>query len=76
MTQTVHIPSVPEQGDRVRTARPAMLGKCLVDANQEELSAMAASPSPQAYLRQVRVADGFRMARRVAALVRKGRDTA
>ena len=53
-----------------------LLGKSLSDVILEELQAMAALPSPEELLQQLRVVEPFKMKRSSAVLIRKERDAA
>lgn len=76
MAVMIQVRNVPERIHRVLKARSALLGKSLSDVILEELQAMAALPSPEELLEQLRAVEPFRMKRSSAALIRKERDAA
>jgi len=76
MAVMIQIRNVPEPVHRVLKARSALLGKSLSDVILEELQAMAALPSPEELLQQLREVEPFKMKRRSAVLIRKERNAA
>ena len=76
MAVMIQIRNVPEPVHRVLKARSALLGKSLSDVILDELQAMAALPSPEELLQQLREVEPFKMKRSSAVLIRKERNAA
>lgn len=76
MSVMIQIRNVPDHVHRVLKARAALGGKSLSDLILDELTAMAALPSPEELQERLRNAESFKMDASSAEMIRHERDAA
>jgi len=76
MTKMIQVRHVPEATHRALKAKAALANKSLSDWILEELEALAAMPTEEELLEELRSAEPFAMKSSSAKLIRKDRDAA